>query len=426
MTEMALVREPMQLEPRVEPAIRTSLKLAYLLNQYPYITCTFIRREILALEEMGFAIQRIAIRPTEHQLVDVADLREQGRTSVILSSRAAGFARLVRSGIKMAISKPIRFAEALKLAIRAGRKGDRGVLVHLAYLLEACVAYDWCRDWEIEHIHCHFAANPATVALLCRVMGGPTYSFTVHGPQEFDLAHGASYDEKIARSKFVSTISSFAKSQIFRWCRHEDWSKVHIVRCGVDSAFLEASPFPMPPEPRLLNIGRLSEQKGQLLLVEAAALLKRRGVAFRLDLVGDGEMRGEIERSIAHHQLEKEVRLLGWQSEPQVRERIQQSRAVVLASFAEGLPVVLMEALAMGRPAISTTIAGVPELISDGETGYLVPAGSVEHLADAMQRVVEASVSELEEMGRRGRERVRRDHDVRTETRKLARLISRA
>jgi glycosyltransferase involved in cell wall biosynthesis len=422
----AVLEEPVQTTPAAtRPTnVNTSLRLAYLLNQHPYTSCTFIRREIHALEEVGFSIQRMSIRPTEHKLVEPADLAEREKTRIILSDKITGLKRLLGGGLKTLLTRPRNFLEALRLAVRLGRRSDRGIIPHLAYLLEACVARQWCADWKIDHVHCHFATNPAAVAMLCRVLGGPTYSFTVHGPQEFDQAPTLSYAEKIGRAKFVSTITHFAVSQLYRWSRFEDWSKIQIVRCGVNDTFLTTPPMPVPQAPRLLNIGRLSEQKGQVLLVEAAALLKARGVDFLLDLVGDGELRGEIEQRIARHGLQQHVRLLGWQNETQVRDHIQNSRAVVLASFAEGLPVVLMEALALGRPAISTAIAGVPELIETGVSGWLVPAGSVEALAEAMKQCVEASTESLDRMGQTGRERVRRQHDVRTEARRLAELFS--
>ena len=423
---------PAVAEPEVEsfvaapasPKVNTSLRLAYLLNQHPYTSCTFIRREIHALEEMGFSIRRMSIRPTEHKLVEPADLAERDKTAVMLSGKAAGLKRLLGGGLTTLFSRPVKFFIALKLAVRMGRRSERGVLTHVAYLLEACVARKWLADWRIDHVHCHFATNPVAVAMLCRVLGGPSYSFTVHGPQEFDQATTLWYADKVRHAKFVSTITHFAVSQLYRWTDFIDWPKIHIVRCGVNDTFLTTPQVPVPAAPRLLNIGRLSEQKGQLLLVEAAAILKKQNVAFTLDLVGDGEMRPEIEKRIAHHGLQQHVRLLGWQNETQVRDHLQHSRALVLASFAEGLPVVLMEALALGRPAICTAIAGVPELIETGVSGWLVPAGSVEDLSTTMRQAVEAPVETLHAMGQAGRERVRERHDVRTEARKLAELFT--
>jgi glycosyltransferase involved in cell wall biosynthesis len=333
------------------------MHVAYLMNQYPYASCTFIRREIVELEKLGFTISRFAIRPTEHALTDDLDRAELAKTRCILGGGAAA---LLGNALRTVVGRPAAFARALGLAVKTGRRSERGVLVHLAYLAEACTALTWSQDLGVEHVHAHFATNPTAVAMLLRTLGGPTYSFTVHGPDEFDLAHSLSLDEKIARSRFVATISHFARSQLYRWCDREEWAKIHIVRCGVNQAFLSAPPTPPPSAPRLLNIGRLSAQKGQLLLVEAAHRLHREGLAFTIDIVGDGEMRKPLEALIARYGLGDKVRLLGWQTEAQVRQHLLDARALVLPSFAEGLPVVLMEALALGRPVVTTTIAGCP------------------------------------------------------------------
>jgi colanic acid/amylovoran biosynthesis glycosyltransferase len=396
------------------------MHIAYLLNQYPYASATFIRREILALEALGFSISRFSIRPTEHALRDAADLDEAAKTSYVL--RAPKWA-LIANTLRAMVARPAAFARALRLVWKCGRQSaERGVLVHCAYLVEACTVLQWTSARGVEHVHAHFATNPVSVAMLLRVLGGPTYSFTVHGPTEFDLAFTLALDEKIARAKFVVAISQFARSQIYRWCRHEDWSKVHIVRCGVSDAFLHASRTPPSSEPRFLCIGRLSEQKGQLLLVEAVHRLVARGVELTVDIVGDGEMRAALEELIDRYALEDRVRLLGWQTEDEVRAHLVNCRALVLSSFAEGLPVVLMEALALGRPVVTTTVAGIPELVQANATGWLVVPGSVESLERALAEAIAAPGEQLLAMGIAGAELVARDHNVSTEARKLADL----
>ena len=396
------------------------MRLAYLMSQYPYASTTFIRREIVELERLGFTIDRIAIRPTEHPLRDESDLAEAAKTSCIL---AAGPLTLLLDVLRTLVTRPVAFARALALTRSMARRSPRGLIVHLAYLAEACTARRWMGARKVEHVHAHFATNPAAVAMLTRTLGGPTYSFTVHGPEDFDLAHSLSLDEKIARARFVVAISHFARSQLYRWCGHADWPKIQVVRCGVTQAFLDAPPTPVPAEPRLLNIGRLTPAKGQLLLVEAAHRLAQEGLRFVIDLVGDGELRGPLEALIARYGLGDRVRLLGWQTEAEVREHLLRARALVLPSFAEGLPVVLMEALALGRPVIATTIAGVSELVRDGDNGWLIPAGSVDALVDALREVLVARPERLALMGRSGADRVLHQHDVAAEARKLAGLL---
>jgi glycosyltransferase involved in cell wall biosynthesis len=393
------------------------MHIAYLLNQYPYISCTFIRREIAELEKLGLHVSRFAIRPTEHQLSDRADLEELRKTRCVLKIACW---RLVGSLVAVALTRPLAFLRAARLAFRMSRRSPRGLVVHLAYLIEACVVFRWCIQLGVTHVHSHFGTNAPAVAMLCRVLGGPPYSFTVHGPQDFDLAYALSFDEKISRAQFVVAISHFAKSQLFRWCRHCDWSKINIVRCGVSPAYLDV---PVPDVARLLNIGRLSEQKGQILLMEAAHELRCRSIHFELNLVGDGEDRAVLEEIIARYALTDSVRLLGWQTEAQVQEQIRQCRLVVLPSFAEGLPVVLMEALAMGRPVITTSIAGIPELVQHKVSGWLIPPGSVEALVSAVCDGLATPVEQLNQMGRAGAAAVARHHSVATEAARLAELF---
>ena len=188
----------------------------------------------------------------------------------------------------------------------------------------------------------------------------------------------------------------------------------------MDEGFL-GQPFTPPPTvPRLVSIGRLSEQKGQLVLVEAADLLRHSVASFEIVLIGDGPMREQLQKAITDRGLESHVRLIGWMDSAGVREQLLLSRALVMPSFAEGLPVVIMEALALGRPVLSTSIAGIPELVKDGVNGWLVPAGSAEALGEGMRRVLDATPGQLAAMGQSGIEAVSREHNAATEAAKLA------
>jgi colanic acid/amylovoran biosynthesis glycosyltransferase len=191
-----------------------------------------------------------------------------------------------------------------------------------------------------------------------------------------------------------------------------------------DASFLNAAPVPVPDVPRLVCIGRLSGQKGQLILLQAAAVLMREGVPFELVLAGDGEMRAVIEAAIEQLGLAQRVRITGWIDAAQVREELLAARAMVLPSFAEGLPVVVMEAMALGRPVLTTYIAGIPELVQHGRTGWLFPAGDVDALVAAMKQCLATPTLALDGMGAAARERVRERHDAAREARKLAVLMN--
>jgi glycosyltransferase involved in cell wall biosynthesis len=253
-------------------------------------------------------------------------------------------------------------------------------------------------------------------------LGGPTYSFTAHGPEEFDRVKALALEVKIERAAFVVAISSFGISQLYRWCESKHWAKIYLVHCGVDEMFLTQPHTPVPELPRLVCVSRLSEQKGHLLLVEAARRLAALGLQFKLVLVGDGPLRPQIETSIAQLGLRDYIEIAGWASNSEVQQHILAARAMVLPSFAEGLPVVIMEALALSRPVISTYVAGIPELVSD-VCGWLVPPGAVEELTAAMQAALQLPVEQLEQMGKAGAERVVGWHDAAIEARKLAALF---
>jgi len=403
-----------------------TLVVAYLINQYPQASQTFIRREILALEKLGVPVERFTIRRADVALVDERDKAEQQKTRAVLDVGGAG---LLGAMLKTLFRWPGGFFRGFATAIRTGVGSHAGVVKHVIYFAEACVLLGWFRQRGIGHVHAHFGTNSAMVAMIVRVMGGPPYSFTSHGPEEYDKPEALSLPEKVRRSKFVVAISEFGVSQLYRWCRYADWPKVKLVRCGVDEMFLKAAAstngqLPSPPsDGRIVNIGRLESSKGQLFLIEAAGRLAAEGMKFKLTIVGDGVMRPELERLIEKLNLKDHVRLAGWMSNDQVREEILNSRAMVLPSFAEGLPLVIMEALALHRPVLSTYVAGIPELVTPGVCGWLVPPGSTDGLTAAMRDVLTLTPDRLAEMGGVGAQRVAERHDAAKEAEKLAALF---
>lgn len=396
------------------------MRVAYLVNQYPKVSHSFIRREILALEAQGAEVLRVALRGWDAELADEADERERGRTRFVLQD---GVGALLGACFAMLARRPAAFFRALRLAVRMARGAERPLAYHLAYFAEACRIVPWMEAFGATHLHAHFGTNPAEVAMLTRELGGPPYSFTIHGPEEFDKPAAIGLAEKVRRASFVVAISSFGRSQVQRWVAHDQWRKIHVVHCGLDRAFHDQPASAPPDAPRLVCVGRLCEQKGQLLLVEAAQRLTAGGVAFELVLVGDGEMRPEVERLIAELGLSDRVRITGWISGDAVRAEILAARALVLPSFAEGLPVVLMEAMALRRPVLTTCIAGIPELVRPGENGWLVPAGALAELTDAMREVLALAPSELARLGDAARRRVLERHSVDVEAAKLVGLF---
>jgi glycosyltransferase involved in cell wall biosynthesis len=304
-----------------------------------------------------------------------------------------------------------------------GVRAKRGLWAHLAYLAEACVLLRRVRDLNIDHIHAHFGRNSATVAMLSRMLGGTSYSFTVHGPEEFDEPTALRLRDKIHRARFVAAVSEWTAAQLQRWCHATDRSRIEIVRCGVDDAFLSSPETPPPAEPALVCVGRLCVEKNQQALLAAVAQIAREHPTLRVAIVGDGPMRAELERYAAQAGIGPRVRFTGRVGEEQVRREMLSARALVLPSIAEGLPVVIMEAYALHRPVVATFVAGIPELVQPGRSGWLVPAGSVEALAAALREVLEASPEDLLQMAREGRRRVCKLHDVRASAAQLAALF---
>ena len=397
------------------------MRIAYLVNAYPSPSHSFIRREILALERQGFDVRRFGIRPTRSPLTDPADRDEDRLTEQILPQGGLALGQALAG---MALTRPRALLAAAGTALAARRAAGRGTVAHLAYLAEAAYLARRCRALGVSHVHAHFGTNSATVAMLAAGLGGLTWSFTVHGPEEFDRPAQLMLGEKIRRAAFTVAVSAFGRSQLCRWAALADWERIRVVHCGIEPArFPAAAPMPGGGAVRLVSIGRFVEQKGQLLLVEALAAALVHTPDLHLTLVGDGEMRPEIEAAIAARGITDKVTITGWVDEARVRAEIAGAHALVMPSFAEGLPMVVMEAMAAGRPVISTYIAGIPELVRPA-TGWLVPAGDPEALSAAMASLAATPRHELAEMGRAGRSRALQRHDIDAEARRLGQLFT--
>lgn len=392
-------------------------RICYFTNCYPKTSHSFIRNEIEALERQGFDVVRITIRPSSEGLIDKDDLAESERTEPLLRGGAA------RLALAVAATVARRPGRSIAVLARALWERPAGLVRAIAYFAEACRLLALMATGNVQHVHVHFGTNPAAIALMASRIGDVTFSMTVHGPDEFDAPVALDLRGKIAGAAFVVGVSSFGRSQLMRWSAPADWPKIHVVRCGVANRF--HAPAAMADaglrSRTLVCVARLSGQKGLPLLIEAVEQLMRTE-PFCLRIVGDGELRATIEAAIAARGLHRHVQLLGWLGAEDVRRTLLDARGLVLPSFAEGLPVVLMEALALGRPVVATAIAGIPELV-DAQNGWLVPAGSAAALADAMRAVLQADCATLQAMAMVGQRRVRRDHDIDRNAAQLAGLL---
>jgi colanic acid/amylovoran biosynthesis glycosyltransferase len=400
------------------------IRLGYLTSVYGRAGDTFIRSEVAGLRALGHEVSTFSIRrPPSSELVSDAIRREQSSTEAVLD---VGLARLAWSTLTLMVGSPRKFLEAFGLMLKTRRPGLKGHLYPVVYLMEAAYLAGRLKARGVEHLHNHIGENSANVAMMAAAIAGIPFSLTIHGPAEFDRPLDLALDVKIARASFVAAVTEFGRSQLFRWSNPADWPKIRIIHCGVEPIFLDREPDFPPEAPHLVCVGRLAEQKGQLVLVEAAGRLASEGVDFTISLVGDGPMRGLLETAIERLGLESRVQIVGWRGAEGVKDAILGARALVLPSFAEGLPVVIMESLALGRPVISTYVAGIPELVEPGACGWLVPAGSVDELTKAIREALKSPVETLARMGREGSRRVAERHDARIEAGKLSVLFEAA
>ena len=397
------------------------MRIGVLTNLYPEISHTFIRDEILDLEARGLEIVRMSIRTPRNALVDADDRREQARTFYVLDRPL----RLVSALLWATATRPARLLGAAVEAMALCARGGRPVR-HLAYLLEAALCARILRQRGVEHLHVHFGTNPAAVALLVQRLGGPGFSLTVHGPSEFDAPHGLSLDRKVQASRFTVAISDYCAAQLRRWAPVESWTRIRVVRCAVRADYV-SEPTRTPEDSiDLAFVGRLCAQKDPLSLLDAAAELLRRRKAFHLTFGGDGELRPQLEARIRELGLCDHVTLAGWQSGDDVRRLLRRSRALVLPSSAEGLPIVLLEAMALARPVVTTHVGGIPELVEHGVNGWLVPAGRPGDLADALEEVLATPAQRLAELGAAARRSVMARHSSEVRSRLLERHLRHA
>ena len=394
--------------------------ILYFTNTYPKVSHTFIRREIQALESIGARVIRVAARCDFDGLLDPEDISESQKTTLIFQGNQL---RLILNFFWFVLRHPFRIFTGFLHSSKLGKNANYKLISNLAYLVEAATLVDISRRKKVSHIHAHFGTNSTSVAYLCKVLGGPGYSFTLHGPEEFDRPEVLSLPEKIAEADFVVAITSYCRSQLYRWTEFMGWEKIKVVHCTVDQKLLEKPLRPIENTYSFLTVGRLCEQKGQMLLLEAINELHKKGVNVELKLAGDGPLRGALAEYIKANGLESQVHFLGWQSGENIIEQLDHCSALLLPSFAEGLPVVIMEAFARARPVISTYIAGIPELVEDGVSGRLVSAGDVEALVEAIEGITKLTVDELTAQGLAGRKRVIADHDSVVEAKKLFKHI---
>jgi glycosyltransferase involved in cell wall biosynthesis len=396
-------------------------RVAYVVAEYPKVSHTFVMREIEALRDLGSQIDTVSIRRTpESGLLSEADRRAAAETFSVLPAPPQ---TVVRTHLRWARRHPRRYARTLALALGRGAPGARNRLWQVFYFAEAVLLADELRRRGSGHLHAHFVNVASSVTLLAATLLQLPWSFTMHGPLEFDEVEAHGIPDKVRDAAFVACISDFCRAQLMRLVEPEHWEKLHIVHCGVEPERYLARQRPAREVVELLSIGRLEPMKGFAVLIAAVAELVRAGEPLRLTIVGDGPQRAALEALAARELPAGAFAFTGALGAPDVTRRLAEADIFCLPSFAEGVPVVLMEAMASGLPVIATQIMGIPELVRDGESGLLVPPGRPEPLAAAIRRL--AREPELRAAySKAGRATVEGSFDVRDSARTLQALFA--
>jgi len=386
---------------------------------YPYVSHTFIQNEVLALRELGAEVETFALRRAP--LSECRTQADHAARETTYALRPPRWRDYLGAHFGALRTRPHRYFRALTAAL-GGTEGAPSRLLHrLAYFAQAVVLWDRCRLAGIRHLHAHFANVSSDVALLASMVGGDAlgWSFTMHGPTEFYNVRHYALANKVRRARFVVCVSNFARSQLMAITSPGHWDKLYVVHCGVDLKRFTPIERPRSRESNSVTcVGRLVPEKGQALLIEAVARMKDAGHDVSLMLVGDGPDRAALESEATRRGLRGEVSFLGALSPPQVAQTLRETDVFCLPSFAEGVPIVLMEAMAMQLPVITSRVMGIPELVEDGVSGRLIRPGSSEDLVEALAELL--SDPELRRrLGQAARARVAAEFELRANVRRL-------
>ncbi len=398
----------------------TGERIAYLTGEYPRATDTFIQREVAGLRADGFEVETFAVRrPGSEHLTGPEQRDGQATTTYLLElARSSTVATAHLSAI---MKRPAAYLRGLGLAWRTKRPGIRGAVFQLIYFAEAVILADELQRRKLDHIHNHFGDSSCTVAMLASEVGGIPYSFTLHGSGIFFEAKTWRLDQKLDRAAFCAAISHFTRSQAAIFAAPETLANIHLIHCGVEPAKLHPVTHDGPAE-RLIFVGRVVEQKGLGILFDALDLLAQRGQVLNLTVVGDGPDRDKLERKAHNQGLGARVDFVGSKSQAEVTELLGEADIFVLPSYAEGVPVVVMEALGSAVPVVSSFVGGLPEVVDDGKTGFLVRPGDPVQLADRIEQLA-ADPDLRQRMGLAGRAKIVDDFDSAKEAARLGSLF---
>jgi colanic acid/amylovoran biosynthesis glycosyltransferase len=364
-------------------------RIAYLLSQYPAVSHTFFLKEILGLKQLGFHIETSSVNRPDRPVSELTPIeaREASQTYYI---KDTSHWRILTTLMLVLVKHPGIFWRGLRTALRLDPWDLYRSFYALLYLTEALLLGEWMKRRNLSHLHVHFGGSVATVAFLTCAAWGFSYSLTIHGPEEFYDVEHFHLAQKFNRARLIFCISDFCRSQVMKYCDPSQWDKLRVIRLGVDLD--EFVPAPVSNRRNtglhIVSVGRLVPAKGQTILLRSVSLLLRWGCSIHLTLVGDGTSREVLKKFVEDHQISQHVTFQGALNHDQTHQQLAEADIFALASFAEGVPVALMEAMAMEIPCVSTQIAGIPELIRHNVDGLLVPPSSDEALAAALELLI--------------------------------------
>ena len=402
-------------------------RVGYLTDHYPATSNTFVQREVLALRELGVDVHTFSTHRVGPEHVMSEDDREAfGTTFAVLPLSPL---TLGARHLRALTTAPIAYLRTMVFALRLNR-GPRRRLWQLFYFAEAVVLWLECRARGIEHLHAHFTQPAPDAALLvshldrrARGRRGLTWSFSGHGADIYDTDQEA-LGEKVRHAHAVVSVSEHGRDRLMALVEQEHKPKIRVVHCGIDLTRFPAFGDRRRPSDRLrvLNVGRLVEVKGHGLLIDALGRLVAGGVDAELTIVGDGPLRAELDARVRDRGLSDRVRFAGRIGQDDILSFYERADVFALTSLAEGIPVVLMEAMATELPVVAPAINGIPELVEDGEHGLLVAAGDVDRFAEALFALA-TDPARRAGIGRAARQRVATEFSLEGSARELVDLF---
>ena len=384
---------------------RKTPSLAYVVSQYPMLSMIFIIREVMQLRSLGFQIDVASINAADRSTEGLTN-DEANESALTYYVKPDGIRGALRAHVITLVGNTAGYIRGFAMAFKLGGTDILRVFYNLMYFTEALMVGIWMKGKGQQHLHAHMGAQSATVAMYVKKIFGFGFSITVHGPDEFYDAPGQYLTQKVEAADFICCISNFARSQLMKLSSYEHWNKLEVSRLGVDPEVFSPRPFEENPEIfEIICVGRLTPAKGQHILVDAVADLIKQGRSVRLRIVGDGPDRGSLEGHVQVLGLTSQIIFEGAVNQDRVRDLYSRADVFSIPSFAEGIPVVLMEAMAMEIPCVTTRITGIQELIRDGIDGLCVAPSATDELAEAIARLMDDQLLRRS-LGKNGRKRI--------------------